>query len=178
MIALGKPHGRYLDQKHGDPDKPHRDVQAVRAHQGEEGRQERAAIGACAGGDHPGELADLEAEEGRAQGEDDAEHGGELPRLARLGGLHRQAADEAAGEQARGLQSDVLQVEQVVRRGAARRRRLQHGEGGKQRREQDRVAEEVDVEAKAGDPQLGGGLVSRGRALARGDRDVGHGRRL
>ena len=62
---------RDLRHHHCQPDKPDGDMQPVAADQREERGEEGAALGAGSDGDHAGELAELERQEGGAEREGD-----------------------------------------------------------------------------------------------------------
>ena len=146
--------GEDLRHHRAEPQEADGDVQAVATDEGEEGRQERAAVRAVAFSDHPGELIELEAEEAEAEqpGHEEADLGPQ--HIAHAGGDHRQAANEARQQQERRLGRDRLQVEELERPGSARGRVRQHRVGRIEAREHHEVGQEEDPEPVGGDDAL------------------------
>jgi hypothetical protein len=62
---------RDLRHHHKQPDQAESDVEPVASNKREEVGKKRAAMRACAVGDHPGELADLERQESGAENKSD-----------------------------------------------------------------------------------------------------------
>src|SRR6185369_7658534 len=114
-----------------------------------ERRQEGAARWSGAGGDHGGELAQLDEDEGGA------EHKGDAHRAVELAGVpldHREArhtAGEARHQQTGGLDGDAAQIEQLLARRPARGRIAQYGVAREEARKHHDVAEQENPEAVA-----------------------------
>ena len=64
---------------------------------------------------------------------------------------------EAGEKQARRLGANRVQIEKLMLRGTARRRVAQHGVGGEEAREEDKIAEQEEPEAVAHNDPLGRG---------------------
>ena len=131
---------------------PTRDVQAVGADQGEEGGEEAAALRRRALGDQHGRTRRARSPTKLMP----SSAGDRQPRLRRPRPAPRSIASmrEAVGDrgdqQDRGVERDQRQLEDLARGRPAGIAGAEHAEGGEQRREDQRVAHQVDPEAEQG----------------------------
>ena len=93
--------------------RPSGDVAAVAADQAEEGGQEGAARRAVAVRDKAGELVDLEEQEARPEQAGHDHAAVVQAAIVRARADRGDAAGEARDQQAGGLESDIVQVEQI-----------------------------------------------------------------
>ena len=138
--------------------------------QRKERRQERAARRTRAVRDEIGELASFKREKAEAKDTGQRHRDLEKHRVAGIGRDAGKTAGKTRGQQQSSLDGDIAQIEQIVARRPARGLPVQHGVGGKERREHDHVAEDEDPETVAGDDPLGRGAVPAAVAPAMGCR--------
>uniref|UniRef100_A0A0N4ZL57 LigA n=1 Tax=Parastrongyloides trichosuri TaxID=131310 RepID=A0A0N4ZL57_PARTI len=146
---------RHLHHQGDQPDAAEGDVQAVRAHQDEEGRQEAAALRRRAQVDHMGEFIELDAQEAEAEQAGDRQPGLRLRDLVAVHRQHGEAVGDRREQQHRRVQRHQRQVEQILGRRAGRIVAAQHGVDGEQDREDEAVAHQIHPEAQHGAVALG-----------------------
>lgn len=147
---MGRSQAFGTDLPHQDDDPQHaaRHVQAVRADQQEERRQECAAARAGAFCDQMVELVDFHADKRCTQQQGDAQPQHHLILAAVLQADHHHAVGDGRHQQDAGFDRHVRQIEEFLASRAAGRRTAQDAERGEQRREDDQVAHQVHPEAE------------------------------
>ena len=174
-----------LHHQHHQPDQTKGHVQAVGAHQREEGRQEGAALGRGTLVDQVGKLIEFEAQEAQAEEAGDGQPQQRAFHILLLLAQHGKTEGDGRQQQEGRVDGHQRQVEQLRARGARRIAAAQHTIGGKQGGEDEAVAHQVEPEAQ-GRAVLGVRLVcvvvlaqwqgcARGACRARGVTDIRHG---
>src|SRR3546814_9240002 len=115
---------------------------------GEEARQEGAALRPRADLDQMVEFVKLDPEEGEPEETGDREPDLHALHLALLHLEHRKAIGDRRKKQHRGVERDQLEVEQILRRRSRGIAAAEHGIAGKEEREDEEVAHQIDPEAQ------------------------------
>ena len=129
-------------------------MQTVAADEREERRQERAALRARAFRDHPGELAELEAEKAEAEEARHDEADLRPQHVAHAGAIIARPQAKLDSRRNAVSTATVVQVEEFERPRAARGRMRQHRVGGIEAREHHEVGEQEHPEAIGRDDAL------------------------